>query len=87
MILSFEETVIKKRKAALKEETELDNIKAKRYLDFLDILLLARVCNEMSIQSSDFRKLDILAQTLVTNKKLYYRTPTVKTKSYNVLYR
>ena len=48
MILSFEEAVIKKRKEALKDEGEMDNIKAKRNLDFLDILLLARVCNEMS---------------------------------------
>ena len=36
--------VIRKRKEALKEEKELDRIQAKRNLDFLDILLLARVC-------------------------------------------
>ncbi|XP_054483439.1 cytochrome P450 4B1-like, partial [Anoplopoma fimbria] len=33
------EEVIRKRKEALKEENELDRIKTKRYLDFLDILL------------------------------------------------
>ena len=48
IILSVEEEVIRKRKEALKAEKELDRIQAKRNLDFLDILLFARVCYVMS---------------------------------------
>lgn len=44
MFLSFKEEVIRKRKEELKEEKELERIQAKRNLDFLDIVLLARVC-------------------------------------------
>lgn len=48
IILSFEVEIVKKRKEALKEEKELGRIQAKRYLDFLDIILLARVCYVIS---------------------------------------
>uniref|UniRef100_A0A3Q3JP45 Cytochrome P450, family 4, subfamily T, polypeptide 8 n=1 Tax=Monopterus albus TaxID=43700 RepID=A0A3Q3JP45_MONAL len=41
---SHTEEVIRKRKEALKKEKELKHIQAKRNLDFLDILLFARVC-------------------------------------------
>lgn len=44
MSLSVKEEVIRKRKEELKEENELERIQAKRNLDFLDIVLLARVC-------------------------------------------
>lgn len=44
MSLSIKEEVIRKRKEELKEEKELERIQAKRNLDFLDIVLLARVC-------------------------------------------
>lgn len=43
MSLSTKEEVIRKRKEELKEEKELERIQAKRNLDFLDIVLLARV--------------------------------------------
>lgn len=49
LILSVEDKVIRKRKEALKEEKELDRIQAKRNLDFLDILLFARVCYVKSV--------------------------------------
>jgi hypothetical protein len=35
--------VIKLRKAQLQDEGELEKVKRKRHLDFLDILLFARV--------------------------------------------
>lgn len=40
----YKEEVIRKRKEELKEEKELERLQAKRNLDFLDIVLLARVC-------------------------------------------
>lgn len=43
MILRFEDEVIRKRTEALKEEKEMERVRAKRQLDFLDILLLSRV--------------------------------------------
>lgn len=43
IILHFVEEVIRKRKEMLKEEKELERIQAKRNLDFLDILLFAKV--------------------------------------------
>lgn len=43
LLLSFEEEVIRKRKEALKEEMELGCLQRKRNMDFLDILLLAKV--------------------------------------------
>lgn len=51
---SFKGEVVKKRKEALKEETELGRIQAKRYLDFLDILLFARVRYGILILTLDF---------------------------------
>lgn len=48
------EKVIRKRKEVLKEEKELGQIQAKRYLDFLDILLFARVCYVSSVSASCF---------------------------------
>ncbi|KAK2844849.1 hypothetical protein Q5P01_011508 [Channa striata] len=47
--------VIRKRKEALKEEKELDRIQAKRNLDFLDILLLARDENQQGLSDEDLR--------------------------------
>ncbi|XP_030250031.1 cytochrome P450 4T8 isoform X1 [Sparus aurata] len=47
--------VIRKRKEALKEEKELDRIQAKRNLDFLDILLLARDENQQGLSDEDIR--------------------------------
>lgn len=35
--------IIKQRKAQLKDDKELENIRKKRHLDFLDILLFAKV--------------------------------------------
>lgn len=43
MILRFEDEVIRKRTEALKEEKEMERVRGKRQLDFLDILLLSRV--------------------------------------------
>nr|XP_025034534.1 cytochrome P450 4B1-like [Pelodiscus sinensis] len=40
------EKVIKERKKSLKDERELEKIKKKRHLDFLDILLCAKVDTE-----------------------------------------
>ncbi|KAM4735441.1 cytochrome P450 4T8 [Anableps anableps] len=47
--------VIKKRKEALKEETELGRIQTKRYLDFLDILLFARDEKQQGLSDEDLR--------------------------------
>ncbi|XP_017270737.1 cytochrome P450 4B1 [Kryptolebias marmoratus] len=52
---SHTEEVIRKRKEALKEETELGRIQAKRYLDFLDILLVARDENQQGLSNEDIR--------------------------------
>uniref|UniRef100_A0A4W5PUS7 Cytochrome P450, family 4, subfamily T, polypeptide 8 n=1 Tax=Hucho hucho TaxID=62062 RepID=A0A4W5PUS7_9TELE len=46
---SHTEEIIRKRKEALKDKKELDRIQAKRNLDFLDILLCARVHHTSSI--------------------------------------
>lgn len=43
MILRFKDEVIRKRTEALKEEKEMERVRGKRQLDFLDILLLSRV--------------------------------------------
>lgn len=67
--MSFEEEVIRKRKEALKEEKERERIQAKRNMDFLDILLSARVCHV------------ILKITHFPQRN----DATVKTLSYNVL--
>uniref|UniRef100_A0A8C5G8T4 aromatase n=1 Tax=Gouania willdenowi TaxID=441366 RepID=A0A8C5G8T4_GOUWI len=50
---SHTEEVIQKRKAALKEDSELNRIQAKRYLDFLDILLSARDEKQQSLSVQD----------------------------------
>ncbi|XP_078143201.1 cytochrome P450 4B1-like [Centroberyx gerrardi] len=52
---SHTEEVIRKRKEALKEEEELDQIQAKRNLDFLDILLCARDENQQGLSDEDIR--------------------------------
>ncbi|KAM3872700.1 cytochrome P450 4T8 [Diretmus argenteus] len=52
---SYTEEVIRKRKEALKEEKELDRIKAKRNLDFLDILLCARDEKQQGLSDEDIR--------------------------------
>ncbi|XP_008839548.1 cytochrome P450 4A14-like isoform X1 [Nannospalax galili] len=49
------ERVIKQRKAQLQEEGELEKIKKKRHLDFLDILLFARLENGSSLSDEDLR--------------------------------
>ncbi|XP_013763631.1 cytochrome P450 4B1-like, partial [Pundamilia nyererei] len=53
--LSHTEEVIRKRREALKEEKELGQIQAKRYLDFLDILLFARDENQQGLSDEDMR--------------------------------
>ncbi|XP_074509229.1 cytochrome P450 4T8 [Sebastes fasciatus] len=52
---SHTEKVIRKRKEALKEESELDRIQAKRNLDFLDILLFARDEKQQGLSNEDLR--------------------------------
>nr|XP_046255878.1 cytochrome P450 4B1 [Scatophagus argus] len=52
---SHTEEVIRKRKEALKEEKEMDRIQAKRNLDFLDILLLARDEKQQGLSDEDIR--------------------------------
>ncbi|EHH14758.1 hypothetical protein EGK_00729, partial [Macaca mulatta] len=46
---------IQLRKAHLKEEGELEKVRRKRHLDFLDILLLAKMENESSLSDKDLR--------------------------------
>ncbi|XP_040899923.1 cytochrome P450 4B1 [Toxotes jaculatrix] len=52
---SHTDEVIRKRKEALNEETELDRIQAKRNLDFLDILLFARDEKQQGLSDEDLR--------------------------------
>ncbi|KAL1776853.1 Cytochrome P450, family 4, subfamily a, polypeptide 12a [Sigmodon hispidus] len=47
--------VIKSRKAQLQDEEELDKVKKKRRLDFLDILLFARTENGSNLSDKDLR--------------------------------
>ncbi|KAM9324685.1 uncharacterized protein PAF06_000763 [Gastrophryne carolinensis] len=47
--------VIKLRKESLKQETELEKIKQKRHLDFLDILLCAKYENGKGLSDEDLR--------------------------------
>ncbi|XP_069837665.1 cytochrome P450 4B1-like isoform X2 [Dendropsophus ebraccatus] len=47
--------VIKLRKESLKQETELEKIKQKRHLDFLDILLCAKDENGQGLSDEDLR--------------------------------
>ncbi|XP_078527776.1 cytochrome P450 4B1-like [Lissotriton helveticus] len=49
------DTVIKQRKAAYKDEKELEKIQQKRHLDFLDILLSAKDENGESLSDMDVR--------------------------------
>ncbi|XP_037683227.1 cytochrome P450 4A11 isoform X3 [Choloepus didactylus] len=47
--------VIQQRKARLQEEGELEMVRKKRHLDFLDILLFARMENGSSLSDKDLR--------------------------------
>ncbi|XP_059939189.1 taurochenodeoxycholic 6 alpha-hydroxylase-like [Mesoplodon densirostris] len=47
--------VIKRRKAHLQKEGELEKVRSKRHLDFLDILLFARMENGSSLSDTDLR--------------------------------
>uniref|UniRef100_A0A8C0WSS4 Uncharacterized protein n=1 Tax=Castor canadensis TaxID=51338 RepID=A0A8C0WSS4_CASCN len=47
--------VIKLRKAQLQDEGELEKVRRKRHLDFLDILLFARMENGSSLSDKDLR--------------------------------
>lgn len=47
--------VIKSRKTQLQDEEELEKVKKKRRLDFLDILLFARIENGSSLSDKDLR--------------------------------
>uniref|UniRef100_H0VI93 Cytochrome P450 family 4 subfamily A member 11 n=1 Tax=Cavia porcellus TaxID=10141 RepID=H0VI93_CAVPO len=47
--------IIKQRKAQLKDDKELENIRKKRHLDFLDILLFAKTENGSSLSDEDLR--------------------------------
>ncbi|XP_012290187.1 cytochrome P450 4A11 [Aotus nancymaae] len=47
--------VIQQRKAHLKEQGELEKVRNKRHLDFLDILLLAKMENGNSLSDKDLR--------------------------------
>ncbi|XP_077132970.1 cytochrome P450 4B1-like [Ranitomeya variabilis] len=49
------ERVIKLRKASLKQEREVEKIKQKRHLDFLDILLCAKDENGQGLSDEDLR--------------------------------
>ncbi|XP_036698311.1 taurochenodeoxycholic 6 alpha-hydroxylase-like [Balaenoptera musculus] len=49
------DAVIKLRKAHLKKEGELEKVRSKRHLDFLDILLFARMENGSSLSDVDLR--------------------------------
>ncbi|XP_073499634.1 cytochrome P450 4B1-like [Phyllobates terribilis] len=49
------ERVIKMRKESLKQETEVEKIKQKRHLDFLDILLCAKDENGQGLSNEDLR--------------------------------
>ncbi|XP_070601921.1 cytochrome P450 4B1-like [Erythrolamprus reginae] len=49
------EKVIKERKESLKDEEELQKVQAKRHLDFLDILLLAKDENGIGLSDEEVR--------------------------------
>uniref|UniRef100_A0A8C6FQT3 Uncharacterized protein n=1 Tax=Moschus moschiferus TaxID=68415 RepID=A0A8C6FQT3_MOSMO len=49
------DAVIKERKAHLKKEGELEKVRSRRHLDFLDILLFARMENGSSLSNEDLR--------------------------------
>ncbi|KAM4581582.1 cytochrome P450 4T8 isoform 1-T1 [Odontesthes bonariensis] len=52
---SHTKEVIRKRREALKEETEHGRLQSKRYLDFLDILLFARDEKQQGLSDEDIR--------------------------------
>ncbi|XP_055442942.1 cytochrome P450 4A24-like isoform X1 [Bubalus kerabau] len=49
------DAVIKERKAHLQKEGELEKVRSRRHLDFLDILLFARMENGSSLSDEDLR--------------------------------
>uniref|UniRef100_A0A8C6E808 Taurochenodeoxycholic 6 alpha-hydroxylase-like n=1 Tax=Moschus moschiferus TaxID=68415 RepID=A0A8C6E808_MOSMO len=49
------DAVIKERKAHLQKEGELEKVRSRRHLDFLDILLFARMENGSSLSDKDLR--------------------------------
>ncbi|XP_060976032.1 cytochrome P450 4A25-like isoform X1 [Dama dama] len=49
------DAVIKERKAHLQKEGELEKVRSRRHLDFLDILLFARMENVSSLSNEDLR--------------------------------
>ncbi|XP_070642695.1 cytochrome P450 4A25-like isoform X1 [Bos indicus] len=49
------DAVIKERKARLQKEGELEKVRSRRHLDFLDILLFARMENGSSLSDEDLR--------------------------------
>uniref|UniRef100_A0A8C6EAM9 Uncharacterized protein n=1 Tax=Moschus moschiferus TaxID=68415 RepID=A0A8C6EAM9_MOSMO len=49
------DAVIKERKARLQKEGELEKVRSRRHLDFLDILLFARMENGSSLSEEDLR--------------------------------
>ncbi|KAI4580160.1 hypothetical protein MJT46_001528 [Ovis ammon polii x Ovis aries] len=49
------DAVIKERKANLQKEGELEKVRSRRHLDFLDILLFARMENGSSLSDEDLR--------------------------------
>uniref|UniRef100_A0A8C6E2N7 Uncharacterized protein n=1 Tax=Moschus moschiferus TaxID=68415 RepID=A0A8C6E2N7_MOSMO len=49
------DAVIKERKAHLQKEGELEKLRSRRHLDFLDILLFARMENGSSLSAEDLR--------------------------------
>ncbi|MEJ1282600.1 hypothetical protein NN561_013560 [Cricetulus griseus] len=55
MILGRSDGVIKMRKAQLQNEEELERVKKKRRLDFLDILLFAKMEDGSSLSDEDLR--------------------------------
>uniref|UniRef100_A0A452G2H1 Cytochrome P450 family 4 subfamily A member 42 n=1 Tax=Capra hircus TaxID=9925 RepID=A0A452G2H1_CAPHI len=51
----YTDAVIKERKAHLQKEGELEKVRRRRHLDFLDILLFARMENGSSLSDEDLR--------------------------------
>ncbi|KAG5214721.1 hypothetical protein JEQ12_000297 [Ovis aries] len=51
----YTDAVIKERKANLQKEGELEKVRSRRHLDFLDILLFARMENGSSLSDEDLR--------------------------------
>lgn len=55
VIISHTDEVIRKRTEALKEEKEMERVRGKRQLDFLDILLLSRNDSQPCLSDADIR--------------------------------